>query len=128
MRAQVATSAPTEAQLVELLLFVETHHGLTSEYDEHQHHLAKLLDHQPLTEGLREASTMLLHRNTTLPPYAPTKQRSGYRRPRPGLGSGRGQLGCPARVLFLPFRYDVQVVCLGSLYFNAQGLVPTFVP
>jgi hypothetical protein len=71
VRTQVATSAPTEAQLVELLLFVETHHGLTSEYDEHQHHLAKLLDHQPLTEGLREASTMLLHRK-----YDPTTLRA----------------------------------------------------
>jgi hypothetical protein len=71
VRAQVATSAPTETQLLELLLFVETHHGLTSEYDEHQHHLAKLLDHQPLTEGLTEASQALLHKK-----YDPTTLRA----------------------------------------------------
>jgi ParB/RepB/Spo0J family partition protein len=71
VRAQVTTSAPTEAQLLELLLFVETHHGLTSEYDEHQQHLAKLLDHQPLTEGLSEASTTLLHKK-----YDPTTLRA----------------------------------------------------
>ena len=69
--AQVATSAPTEAQLLELLLFVETHHGLTSEYDEHQQHLAKLLDHEPLTEGLTEASQALLHKK-----YDPTTLRA----------------------------------------------------
>lgn len=71
VRAQVAASAPTEAHLLELLLFVETHHGLTSEYDEHQHHLAKLLDHQPLTEGLTEASQALLHKR-----YDPTTLRA----------------------------------------------------
>ena len=71
VRAQVAASAPTEAQLLELLLFVETHHGLASEYDEHQHNLAKLLDHQPLTEGLSEAGTTLLHKK-----YDPTTLRA----------------------------------------------------
>ena len=71
VRAQVTTSAPTEAKLLELLLFVETHHGLTSEYDDHQSNLAKLLDHQPLTEGLSEASQALLHKK-----YDPTTLRA----------------------------------------------------
>ena len=71
VRAQVAASASTEAKLLELLLFVETHHGLSSEYDDHQHSLAKLLDHQPLTEGLSEASTTLLHKK-----YDPTTLRA----------------------------------------------------
>jgi hypothetical protein len=60
------------AQLLELLLFMETHHGLSSEYDEHQHHLAKLLNHQPLTEGLSEASQTLPYKTydpTTLCAY-----------------------------------------------------------
>lgn len=71
VRVQVATSAPTEAKLLELLLFVETHHGLTSEYDDHQSNLAKLLDHQPLTEGLSEASQSLLNKK-----YDPTTLRA----------------------------------------------------
>ena len=71
VRVQAATSAPTEARLLELLLFVETHHGLSSEYDDHQHHLAKLLNHQPLTEGLSEASQVLLHKK-----YDPTTLRA----------------------------------------------------
>lgn len=60
------------AQLMEPLLFVETHHGLSSEYDEHHHHLAKPLNHQPLTARLREASRTLPHKKhdpTTLGAY-----------------------------------------------------------
>lgn len=71
VRAQAAASAPTEAKLLELLLFVETHHGLSSEYDDHQNNLAKLLDHQPLTDGLSEASQTLLHKK-----YDPTTLRA----------------------------------------------------
>jgi hypothetical protein len=71
VRGQIATSAPSEAKLLDLLLFVEAHHGLTSEYDDHQNKLVKLLDHEPLTEGLSEASTMLLHKK-----YDPTTLRA----------------------------------------------------
>jgi ParB/RepB/Spo0J family partition protein len=72
VRGQIAASAPTEAKLVELLLFVEAHIGLTSEYDDHQNNLVKLLGHEALTEGLSEASTALLHKKydpTTLREY-----------------------------------------------------------
>jgi ParB/RepB/Spo0J family partition protein len=71
VRGQIATSAPSEAKLLDLLLFVEVHHGLTSEYDDHQTKLVKLLDHEPLTEGLSEASTTLLHKK-----YDPTTLRA----------------------------------------------------
>ena len=71
VRAQVAASAPTEADLIKLLLFVETHHGLTSEYDDHQQKLARLLSHEPLTQGLSEASQTLLNKR-----YDPTTLRA----------------------------------------------------
>jgi hypothetical protein len=56
---------------LELLLSLETHHGLSGEYDDHQHNLAKLLDHHPLTEGLSEASQTILHKK-----YDPTTLRA----------------------------------------------------
>jgi len=59
VRAQVTTSAPTEAELTRLLLFVEAHHNLSSEYDNHQAKVAALLNRPELTEGLSEATQAL---------------------------------------------------------------------